>query len=98
MPVSPDGAWYWDGSGWRSTLASPWRVSVPTPDAYPLASAPYGVSYRSGASRRAVHVLLLPLALVAEILARGLGRALSLVVGILSWGVTIALLVWLFHH
>ncbi|MBJ7595055.1 MAG: hypothetical protein JF886_09385 [Candidatus Dormibacteraeota bacterium] len=98
VAVSPEGAWYWDGSGWRTTLAGPWRAPIPTPAGYPLASPPGRSSYGTGARGRALRVLLLPLVLVVEILARGLGRALSMVVGILSWGVTIALIVWLFHH
>jgi len=96
VPLSPDGAWYWDGSAWRSTLVSPGQA----PPAYVLvpAFAPQVVPLGSGAWGRALHLLLFPLALVADILVRGLTRVLSLVIGILSWGVTIAVLVWLFRH
>ena len=96
MVRRPDGPWYWDGSAWRTTLVSPGQA----PAGYVLvpAFAPPAVPPNSGACGRALRLLLLPLALVAEILVRGFGRVLSLVVGILSWGVTIAVLVWLFHH
>jgi len=94
--VRPDGAWYWDGSVWRSTLVSP--VQVPPTYVLVPTYAPQVVPPGSGAWGRALRLLLFTLALVAEILVRGLTRVLSLVVGILSWGVTIAVLVWLFHH
>ncbi len=96
VATSPDGAWYWDGSAWRSTLVSPGQA----PPAYVLvpAFAPQVAPPGSSAWGRALRLLLLPLALVAEILVRGFSRVLSLVVGILSWGVTIVILVWLFHH
>ncbi len=96
VPLSPDGAWYWDGSAWRSTLVS--LAQVPAGYVLVPAVAPRAVPPRSGAWGRALRLLLLPLALVAEILVGGLGRVLSLVIGILSWGVTIAVLVWLFRH
>lgn len=99
-----DGQWYWDGAAWQRTVANPWPQPAPAPP-YPYPCTPMPTCQRTQSiptppartrGRGWPEWLLFPLLLVTETLARGFARAVGVVVRILSLGVTVALLVWLF--